>query len=342
MADRSPPGLGRPYEEMKRTSRILELVQMVASAPSRYLRRDLAQHFEISERMVQKDLEVIRHGLKLPLRHSLTGYYFEKMPTLPALQYSFPEALALLLAVDAGQRVRGVEMPSLAAAVARLESLLPAELTPLLRQIVGRPLVTADREHRQAMLLMLNRALLNQRKVEIVYETRSRGGDISERVVHPYALVPYVRSWQLVAYCELRREPLIFKVDRIRSATQIGDRYTIPDDFELDFYLGSTWGLMRGKAGEPVDVVLHFEPEAGHWVAEESWHHSQQVEELADGSVIFRLHVAITPELVNWLLYYGSRVRVLQPAKLGQMVTEEHRRAVDGTSEAPNADSSGG
>jgi len=47
------PGLGRPLEETKRTSRILELVQIIAVAPRRYLRRDLAQRFEISERMIQ-------------------------------------------------------------------------------------------------------------------------------------------------------------------------------------------------------------------------------------------------------------------------------------------------
>ncbi|MBL7066001.1 MAG: WYL domain-containing protein, partial [Anaerolineae bacterium] len=40
----------------------------------------------------------------------------------------------------------------------------------------------------------------------------------------------------------------------------------------------------------------------------------QQVEEQLDGSVLFRLHIAVPPEFVNWLLYYGSRVEVLSPA----------------------------
>ena len=51
-------------EETKRTSRILEIVQIIATAPRRYLRRHLAHRFEVSERMIQKDLDVIRHGLK--------------------------------------------------------------------------------------------------------------------------------------------------------------------------------------------------------------------------------------------------------------------------------------
>lgn len=61
-----PSGDGRT-EDTKRVARILNLVQMIAAHPRRYLRRDLAARFEISERMIQKDLEVIRHGLRLPL-----------------------------------------------------------------------------------------------------------------------------------------------------------------------------------------------------------------------------------------------------------------------------------
>ncbi|MGQ9598293.1 MAG: helix-turn-helix transcriptional regulator [Anaerolineae bacterium] len=161
----------------------------------------------------------------------------------------------------------------------------------------------------------------------MIYETRSRDGEISEQVVHPYHIMPYVRSWQLIAYCERRSQVLMFKVDRIHEATLLDERYRLPADFDLEAYLGTTWGLMRGEGGEAVNVVLRFEPEAGRWVAEEYWHSSQQIEEQADGSVLFRLHIAITPEFVNWLLYYGRRVQVLEPAWLGERVAEEHRKA---------------
>ena len=324
------PGLGRQYEETKRTSRILEIVQMIATSPRRYLRRDLAARFEVSERMIQKDLEVIRHGLRLTLVHSPEGYYFEETPHLPALQYTFTEALALLLAVQAARQVSGVGSTELAAAVARLESLFPAEFTPLLQQAVGQPVMTARREHRQEMLMLLNMALVESRKVQMVYETRSRDGAVSERVVRPYHIMPYVRSWQLIAYCELREAVRMFKVDRIREATLLAERYTIPADFDVDAYMGSGWGAMRGGAGEPVDVVLRFEAETGHRVAEEYWHASQEDEVLPDGSVLFRLSIAaVTPEFVSWVLYYGDQVEVLEPPELRERVAEGHKRAAE-------------
>ncbi|MCL4560034.1 MAG: WYL domain-containing protein [Chloroflexi bacterium] len=325
---------GQTFEELKRISRILELVQMFAVAPHRYLRKDLAAHFGVSERMITKDLDIIKNGLKLRLRHSPEGYYFDDVPRLPALQYSFSEALALLLAVQAARQMPGIASSDLAAAVARLGSLFPPELAPLLMRslssppasVRGRAAPSSDSEwgaHRQEMLALVNRALIEQRKLRIVYETRSRGGEIGERIIHPYAVLPYVRSWQLVAFCERRQEVLIFKVDRIHQADLLEERYRLPEDFVLDEYMGSAWGMMRGNAGEVVDVVLRFTEDAGHRVAEEYWHKSQQFEEQPDGCMVLRLQIAPTPEFVHWVLYYGSQVEVLEPEGVRRAVSAE-------------------
>lgn len=320
--------LGQGYEEEKRAARILQIIQMITAAPKRYLRRDLAAHFGISERMIQKDLQVVRYGLNLSLSHARDGYYFEEVPQLPALRYTFTEALALLLAVQAARQISGIGSAELAAAAARLEALFPEEFAPLLRQVASPPARTAQRDHRKQMLMLLNWALAQNRKVRMLYETRSRGGELNERVVRPYHLMPYVRSWQLVAYCEWRKDELMFKVDRIQEAELLDEHYTIPDDFDVDAYMGPAWGILRGEAGEPEDVVLRFEPAMGYRVMEEYWGVEMESEEQPDGRVLIKLHVGITPEFVKWLLYYGSDVEVLAPARLREQVAEEHRKAL--------------
>jgi predicted DNA-binding transcriptional regulator YafY len=65
----------------------------------------------------------------------------------------------------------------------------------------------------------------------------------------------------------------------------------------------------------------------GRRVAEEEWHKSQTTELLPDGTVIFRLHMIITPELISWLLYYGSGLEVVAPEWLRAKMAEEHRQA---------------
>lgn len=316
-------------EELKRTARILEIVQIITVAPKRYHCRDFAERFEISERMVKKDMEIIRHGLKLLLRASNTGYYFEATPVLPAVQFPFADALALLMAVQATQQVSGVSSPELSAAISRLETQFPLEFVPLLRRLSLQPPMTAHGKHRQQMLMLLNKALLEERKVRLIYETRSRSGAITERVVRPFHLMPYVRSWQLIAYCELRGDILMFKLDRIQEATLLDDRYHIDPNFNLDSYLGWAWGIIRGDSQVPEQVELHFEANTGHRVMEEEWHPSQEAEILPDGRVKFTFKATITQELIAWLLYYGSRVEVFRPEWLQETIREEHLRAAE-------------
>lgn len=110
------PGMGHTLEETKRISRIVDITHRIAVNPRRYLRRDLAQEFEVSERMIQKDLEIIRHGLRLPLEHTSQGYFFEHPPQLPALCLSFAESLALLLAIRTARQVSGIGSVDLDAA----------------------------------------------------------------------------------------------------------------------------------------------------------------------------------------------------------------------------------
>jgi predicted DNA-binding transcriptional regulator YafY len=316
-------------EETKRMARVLEIVQMIAAAPRRYHRRDLAQRFEVSERMIQKDFDVIRHGLKLGLLNDGDGYYFEQLPHLPTTAYSFTEALALLAAARAAQAVPGVNSTELAAAIARVEAIFPYEFQPFLRDATERLPSRAVRAHRQEMLTVLHRALIERRRVVMLYATASREGASGARLVEPYQIMPYGRSWHLIAYDHRRGEVREFKVDRVQEARLLDEHYAVPADFDVDAYLGSAWGLMRGAAGAPEPVELLFEPEAGRWVAEEQWHASQESETLSDGRVRVTFLVGVTPEMVGWLMHYGERVFVVDPPWLRERVREEHARAAE-------------
>lgn len=316
-------------EQTRRTGRVLEIIQFIATAPGHWSRKSLAMHYEVSERMIQKDLELVRYKLGLELLHDENGYSFERLPHLPMTVYSFPEALALLTAARLAQAFPGVNSGELAAAIARLESIFPDELRPWLRQASEQLPRQAVRAHRQEMLALLQRALVERRQMEILYATASRRGETQGRTIEPYHLLPYGRSWQLIAYDHHRQKVLEFKVDRIQSANLLDSVYSIPATFDIDEYLGDGWGVMRGSARPAEEVALLFEPEAGRWATEEDWHKSQQSECLADGRMRVTFWVGVTPEMVSWLLYYGEQVRVEKPDWLREEVRERHRKAVE-------------
>lgn len=314
-------------DQTRRTARVLEIIQQIAIAPGKWSRQSLAQHHEISERMIQKDLELIRYKLGFILDHDGTGYSFDRLPHLPTTTYSFSEALALLVAARTAQAISGVNSIELAAAIARLETIFPDELRPMLREATEQLPRRAHKAHRQTMLALLHRALAERHQVGIRYATPSRHGLAADRVIEPYHLMPYGRSWHLIAYDHMRENILQFKVDRIQEATILEKSYDIPHDFDPDVYVGDAWGIMRGSAAPVEKVILLFGNEAGCWVSEETWHKSQQNELLDDGRMRVTFQVGVTPEMVSWLMYYGDRVFIEQPAWLRKEVRENHQRA---------------
>gem|GEM_PF-7014972 len=56
-------------------SRILQILYLVAANPHCYSRQNLADRFNVSVRTIQKDLDVIRHGLRLEIMPSSHGYH---------------------------------------------------------------------------------------------------------------------------------------------------------------------------------------------------------------------------------------------------------------------------
>jgi predicted DNA-binding transcriptional regulator YafY len=327
MGKRIAPTGGRD-EQIRRTARILEIVQQIAVASHQWSRQRLAEYHEISERMIGKDIELIRYRLGLQLEHDGQAYYFERLPQLPTTAYSFEEALSLLIAARTAQTLPGVNSANLAAAIARLETIFPDELQMVLHEATETLPKRAIKAHRQKMLTLLHRAWVERRQIQIVYATGSRQGKVNKRVIEPYHLMPYGRSWHLVAFDHKRQDAIGFKVDRVQEAKLLDSAYTIPSTFDIDDYLGDSWGVMSGAAKDPEDVVLIFEQEAGQWVIEENWHKSQDYQELPDGRIQVEFYVGVTPEMVHWLLYYGGNVWVERPLWLRGEVKEQHLKAL--------------
>ena len=314
--------------ESNRMARVLEIVELVSHWPQRYTRKSLAEKYDVTIRTISNDMDLIKNQIGLNVQSSQDGYYFTSVPHLPPAEYTFSEAVALLTAARSAQLFPGINSVELAAAVARLEGIFPEKMHPILREAVRVGSVKAERTHRQEMLTLMNQAICFHQKINILYRSPNADG-VTERVVCPYYLMPYGRSWQVIAYDELRGDMRQFKVDRIESAELKTELYDIPEDFDLNEYLGDNWGAIRDNRYPVEDVEVLFDEQAGLWVSEEQWHKSQQIERLPDGRVRFRCHVGVTPEMVNWLLNYGVHVESIHPEWLRDEVIAQHRQAAN-------------
>ncbi|MNT60093.1 hypothetical protein D3C72_1976500 [compost metagenome] len=99
--------------------------------------------------------------------------------------------------------------------------------------------ITADSSHPLPMYAIdgvrpiLEQALDEQRSVEIVYFSMTRE-EFTTRKVDPYGLKPDGDLLWMVAYCHLREDMRVFRVDRIKEASLTHDSYNRPAEFSLE------------------------------------------------------------------------------------------------------------
>ncbi|MFW6074789.1 MAG: helix-turn-helix transcriptional regulator [Chloroflexota bacterium] len=318
------------FPDQSRVSRIVRIIDLISNAPRTWTRMRLAGHFEVSERTITADLDVIRYDLNFRVESKRgEGYYFSQIPKLPSVSYTLTEAVALILAAQSARQQRGVPKPELGAAIARLRMVIPSELRPLIQQLEHDEGADAGDDFQQEVLERVVQAISTRNAVDIEYAAASRDGMKTRRRVDPYSVVPYDRSWHVIGYCHLREDIRIFKVDRIQEINLSGEGFTPDPEFDLAAYMNEGWGIMRGVEGPVEEVVLHFWPPASRWVAEDTWHPTQRLAWRDDGSLIFRVQIKVTPEFQRWVFRHGRQVDVIQPGHLREWVESEAKAILD-------------
>ncbi len=66
---------------------------------------------------------------------------------------------------------------------------------------------------KEEMYIVMKKAIKNRNKVEIEYKSINSG--ITKRIIHPAELFCYIDKWYIAAFCELRKEIRLFKLEDI-------------------------------------------------------------------------------------------------------------------------------
>jgi predicted DNA-binding transcriptional regulator YafY len=174
----------------------------------------------------------------------------------------------------------------------------------------------------RALLTTLRRAVWDDRCIRIRYEDRNRAA--STRVVDPLGLVSKAGVWYLVArHDEGLRS---FRVERIRSADELAERFERPGDFDLErFWNESSARFAEASRTADCIVTLRARNDAldrisAYWPAEIVSQHKQDaiVRVTFPGSEIAVFH------LVAW----SDVAALLEPAELRNAVVVAARRAL--------------
>lgn len=209
---------------MSRTQRLFDLMQLLRRHRFPVAGATLAQTLGVSLRTLYRDIATLQsQGAHIEGEPGL-GYVLRPGFMLPPLMFSEEEIEAIVL----GSRwvAKRTDDP-LAVAAANALAKIAAVLPPDLRASLDASTLLIAPGDRQPPIKVelpaIRQAIRGERKIRIAY--RDELGQVSDRVIWPFALGFFDRVRMIVAWCELRDDFRHFRADRIDTLAVTDIRY---------------------------------------------------------------------------------------------------------------------
>lgn len=313
------------FEKRDRMIRLIRELALFQANPRGLTTTQIAERLEVNQRTAQRDLLALQSEMHVPFvqqgkRWTLVGGYL-----LPPLNFTVPEAMAMVIGARLTWRYADRANPFARAAYEKLAAVLPAPMKEPVMEVADGLADKADDGVWTKVFAALTAAWAERRKVRLRYI--KDGGASSERVVWPLFIepTPAAHSLYLIAWDETVHDMRVFRFERITGVVVLDQRFSPPLGSSLRKVLGHSWGIWTSD--HPVEVVLQFTPRVAARVIATTWHESQDVRPQPNGGIELRLLIAEPTELRNWILGWGKECEVIAPAALRESIANELEEA---------------
>lgn len=207
---------------MARTHRLFQLMQALRSHAPPVTAALLAEETGVSERTLYRDIDALRSLGAVIDGTAGYGYVLTEDPALPPMMFNDEEIEALVVGL---RDVQAIGDPALAAAakaaLTKLQARLPSAQAHRLKHAVLAVTRFARPPTPSIDVAALRRATWEERTLALCYADKH--GAVSQREVDPLGIVFFEESHCLVAWCHLRQDTRVFRLDRI-AEMEITDR----------------------------------------------------------------------------------------------------------------------
>ncbi len=326
----APAGKRRPRQEQEddgkrdtgiRPERFARLVTLAgilietARGGSKLDLKELCQTLQMSEQELRQDIDVLNvvnfGGGSYVLYAEVQGDQIEVDPEPYGDNFARP---ARLLPLEAKALVAAIDLVG--------EHLPEGSLTSAREKIVealgrdpaadGLQITTAKGDDSE-VARVVSRAITEHRMLEIEHY-KEEEDVFSSRTIEPYQLLNSREGWYVHCFEPAKDQTRSFRLDRIRSAEMLDDRFEPREGVEPDLQGWPTTGEVPTSETARVWVS----PERARWAREDR----RVVEELEDGAVVVELPFGGHEYLAREILKEAGDAAVLEPEEARVAVRE--------------------
>lgn len=229
---------------MRRADRLFQIVQYLRGGRL-VTAATLAERLEVSERTIYRDIADLQtSGVPIDGEAGI-GYIMRDGYDLPPLMFTRDEIVALVAGARLIRAWGGAAMARAAEeALVKIESVLPEPERRRANQVEIHAMAWEMTPAVRARIDEIEAAVEARRRLTLAY--RDAEEKKTERTVRPLGLWFWGKVWTLVAWCELRDDFRMFRLDRIAAMDDAGRPFRPERGKTLtDFYRFMEEGVLR-------------------------------------------------------------------------------------------------
>ena len=156
---------------------------------------------------------------------------------------------------------------------------------------------------------LLKTAIIHNRCVKILYAGSYE--TVSERTIQPLKLLYKSKDWYVKAYCQLKQDFRLFKLNRILK-TELLEEYFVPVSYP-----------MTEDSNPQINrrIMLCFPKEVAYRVYDEF--DTNQITKNERGDLVVTAEMPEDMWLISFLLSFGTQVEIIEPVYLKKIVSEK-------------------
>ncbi|HQK34310.1 MAG TPA: WYL domain-containing transcriptional regulator [Spirochaetia bacterium] len=307
-----------------KAQRLLQIETLLACHPEGLSQAEIARKINVHRSTITRYIADLPPYIAIDRKGNLK---LDMNASLINLQLTMHEAMAVHIAVRLLYACLDKNTRHASSAIRKLGIAMEKWMKPLSVHLIKTADELDNKSNDERFLKVfetLTEAWAKSLKIKIWYQDKTH--ELHERIIHPYFIEPYPlgQGIQLICYSEAHSALRVYKVERIRDAELLQEKYSIPESFDPFSLLKKSWNVWLSEK-ECETVRLRFDRTAAERVKETRWHVSQTIEDQADGSILFSCTVVEPLEMLPWIRSWGGSVEVLEPQWLRDRLCDDAR-----------------
>lgn len=305
------------YMRMAKYDRLLFILNLLRT------RRNLnaamiAAECGVTERTIYRDVISISEA-NVPIYYD-RGYKYASDNFLPPLNFNIDEYLTLISILESSPLYKsGLETKKIRSIKAKIEACLSQNVRKE-KSYTSNPTSihiksTETGKIKNRFYATIEQGIRESKIIRLRYNSIKSG--ISDREIEPYFMIFIERAFYFVGYCYLRREMRTFRVDRVLKVSLTDKLFKPRKDVDPKAYFKDSWGVYGGV---PVNVRVLMTGKAARIVQMGKHHPSEEIINIDDNKIEYRVTVSGTEEICRWLLGFGGDITVIEPDSLKKEV----------------------